>query len=111
MSKFPERLKELRLDNRINQSKLAKYFNYGSSAIANYETGRNEPCFDVLIMIADYFNVSIDYLLGRADQQITKETIKPEEEELLKCFRKLDNETKKDIINIVKKLTDNKRRI
>lgn len=40
---------------------------YGYTAIANYESGRNEPSIRDLIRLADYFQVSVDYLIGRSD--------------------------------------------
>lgn len=104
MSMFPERLKSLRTDRGISQIKLAKYFNYGSTAIANYESGRNEPSFDVLIKIADYFGVSVDYLLGREDKPMIYRNISLEEEDLLKDFRKLNKELQISISELVKKI-------
>ncbi len=62
---FKNRLKELRLNNNITQAELAKKLNYGRTAIANYEAGRTEPSFEALKTIAEFFGVSIDYLLGR----------------------------------------------
>ena len=48
----------------ISQEKLGKSLNYGSTAIANYESGRNEPSIDSLIKIAEVLDVTIDDLLG-----------------------------------------------
>lgn len=104
MSMFPERLRTLRTDRGVSQIKLAKYFNYGSTAIANYESGRNEPSFDVLIKIADYFGVSIDYLLGREDKPMIYRNISLEEEKLLKDFRQLDKEVQIKISELIKKI-------
>ncbi len=47
--------------------KLGEAMNLGESTISQYESGNREPSFDILIRIADYFNVSIDYLLGRSE--------------------------------------------
>jgi len=66
---FKSRLKELRKHRNITQAELAKRLNYGRTAIANYEAGRTEPSFEALNAIAEYFNVSVDYLLGRSDEQ------------------------------------------
>ena len=64
---FPRRLWRLRKSRNINQARLAKMLGYGYTAIANYESGRNEPSLGDLCRIADFFDVSTDYLLGRTD--------------------------------------------
>ena len=62
---FKKRLKELRKEKNCTSKDLGKHLNFGGSAISNYESGRNEPSIDTLIKIAEYFDVSIDYLVGR----------------------------------------------
>lgn len=64
MSIFSERLKMLRKEKGMRQGDLATKLNYGYTAIANYESGRNEPSLKDLIRLADEFNVTIDYLIG-----------------------------------------------
>lgn len=61
------RLKELRKKKGISQQRLATDLNTTQNTISRYETGEREPGIDDLTKIADYFNVSIDYLLGRTD--------------------------------------------
>ncbi len=61
------RLKELRKSKGISQLKLALDLNTNQNTISRYETGEREPGINELIMIANYFNVSIDYLLERTD--------------------------------------------
>ena len=60
-------LKELRKKRKLSQLKLAMELNTSQNTISQYETGVREPCLSELIRIADYFNVSIDYLLERTD--------------------------------------------
>ncbi len=65
---FNERLKELRkTNNNMSQAKLAEQIGYRSTAISNYENGRNLPSIDDLCKISDVFNVTLDYLIGRTD--------------------------------------------
>lgn len=64
---FKDRLKMLRKENRYTQVKLGEMLNYGYTAIANYESGRNQPSIPDLKKIASIFNVSMDYLLGVND--------------------------------------------
>lgn len=61
------RLKEIRKAKGISQLKLAMDLNTNQNTISRYETGEREPGINELIKIADYFNVSIDYLLERTD--------------------------------------------
>lgn len=61
------RLKELRKEKNISQLKLAMDLSMNQNTISRYETGEREADYKTLIKIADYFNVSIDYLLGRTD--------------------------------------------
>ena len=61
------RLKELREKKGISQLKLALELNLNQNSISRYETGIREADYKTLIAFADYFNVSIDYLLERTD--------------------------------------------
>ncbi|MBR5544038.1 MAG: helix-turn-helix transcriptional regulator [Clostridia bacterium] len=61
------RLKELRKKRKISQLKLAMDLQLNQNAISRYETGVREADYSTLIKIADYFDVSIDYLLERTD--------------------------------------------
>ena len=61
------RLKELRKARHITQEKLAMDLNMNQNTISRYETGEREADYRTLILLADYFNVSIDYLLERTD--------------------------------------------
>lgn len=61
------RLKQLRKEKGISQLKLALDLNMSQNTISRYETGEREADYRALILIADYFDVSIDYLLERTD--------------------------------------------
>lgn len=67
MADFAERLKDLRCKNGITQAALGKMLGVRQDAISTYERGRNYPEVRNLIILADYFGVSIDYLVGRTD--------------------------------------------
>lgn len=64
------RLKELRKEKGISQLKLALDLSMNQNTISRYETGEREADYKTLIKIADYFDVSIDYLLNRTDNRI-----------------------------------------
>ncbi len=61
------RLKELRTSKHISQVKLAMDLNMNQNSISRYENGEREADYETLIAFADYFGVSVDYLLGRTD--------------------------------------------
>ena len=61
------RLKEIRKSKGISQLKMSMDLNTNQNTISRYETGEREPGINELIKIADYFNVSVDYLLCRTD--------------------------------------------
>ena len=61
------RLKELRKNKGISQLRWATELNTTQNTISRYETGEREPGIDELIKIADFFNVSVDYLIGRTE--------------------------------------------
>ena len=61
------RIKELRRSRHITQLKMALDLNMTQNTISRYESGEREPGIVELIRIADYFHVSIDYLVGRTD--------------------------------------------
>lgn len=63
------RLKELRKKRNISQLKLAIDLNMNQNTISRYENLEREADYSTLIKIADYFGVSLDYLLGRTDEE------------------------------------------
>ncbi len=62
------RIKELRKAKGISQLKLAMDLNTSQNTISRYETGEREPGISELIKLADYFHVSVDYLIGRTNE-------------------------------------------
>ena len=67
MKVFAERLIELRKEKGLSQFKLSKELGVSRSLICYWETDRAEPTAINIVKIADYFNVSVDFLLGRED--------------------------------------------
>ena len=65
------RLNELRKKKKITQLKLALDLNMNQNSVSRYENGEREADYASLIAFADYFDVSIDYLLGRTDNPKT----------------------------------------
>lgn len=67
MTSFGERLKELRTLKQITQKELANIIGINERSYQNYEINASTPNYKTLLFIADYFNVSLDYLVGRSD--------------------------------------------
>ncbi len=67
MSKFHLRIRELRTSRKLSQQVLADNLGISKSSINMYERGEREPSLDMLEAIADFFNVNMDYLMGKSD--------------------------------------------
>lgn len=102
---FGERLLELRKQKRMNQTELAKCLNVSRSAIAMYECGDRMPSYEVLEAIADYFNVSIAYLLGKE-----KEPIDYSDERLYNINKQLSDDKKELLLVIAQQILDNQQK-
>src|SRR5690606_29724465 len=70
MNAFAVRLRTIRKQRKLTQRELASKLNMSQSTIALYETGDRKPDPDTINKIADFFDVSTDYLLGRSDDTV-----------------------------------------
>ena len=66
-NKFAERLKELLIENGLSQKNLAEKTELGYSTISQWINGKRQPYADYILLIAKYFDVTTDYLLGKTD--------------------------------------------
>ena len=78
MSTLGNNIRFLREENNLTQVALAEILNVGNVAVSQYESGTRVPSDDVKIRIADYFNVSLDYLLGRSQSSTDYKKTKAE---------------------------------
>ena len=62
------RIKEMREDRDLTQSRIADMLNMSQTGYSKYETGENDIPIRVLIALADFYDTSVDYLLGRVDE-------------------------------------------
>lgn len=69
MKIFAQRLKELRKERKKTQTEIAQYLEVGLRAYQYYESATNYPNIPGLIKLADYFEVTTDYLLGRSQER------------------------------------------
>jgi transcriptional regulator with XRE-family HTH domain len=88
---LPERLRELRKEMNLTQEELANKLNLTKANISKYETGRIEPNIETINFLAKFFNVSVDYLLGRTDVRSphsdSENELTEEEKELLEKIK------------------------
>lgn len=61
------RIRDLREDRDLNQTQVAKTLNMSQTGYSKYETGENDVPTGILIKLADFYGVSIDYILGQTD--------------------------------------------
>ena len=108
MAEFKDRLKILRKEKKLTQVKLGEMLNYGYTAIANYESGRNQPAIADLIKIASIFDVSLDYLLGVTDVRhiCLSSEISEELQQLQSDYTQLNQEARADLLMYTKWLLD-----
>lgn len=66
-----ERIKELREKKDLSQKQLAGILHISQSSISEYESGNQQPPIEMLMQLADFFDVNIDYLLGRTNISIS----------------------------------------
>lgn len=87
------RLKELRNEKRLNQEILAAKLNVSQSTISAYEIGERMPDLKTLVAIANFFDVSLDYLAGLTDAKhlIKQSELSPDELDHLHAYRQLSS--------------------
>ena len=92
---FPERLVFLRKQNNLSQYQFAEKLGCSRGLIANYEQGRREPDYNMLLTIASFFRVSVDYLLGKSEK--VEYSYSDDDLEVLKSVRSLKGESQLDL--------------
>ena len=88
MREFGERLKKLRTNKHMTQDELGEIFESpkAQSTVGTWERGVRQPSMEDLVRIAQFFNVSIDYLLGISEEERRVETFKEDNPKELKEF-------------------------
>lgn len=75
-------LKKLRISNNETQNDLANFLGVSRTTYLKYENGLHEPSFETLTKLADHFNVSVDYLLGKTNQKEKHQEKKTTDEDI-----------------------------
>lgn len=101
------RLKEIREDRNLSQQEVATAIETSQTNIARWENGKNEPSYLQLVKLADFYNCSIDFLVGR-DEDFSKVTLQSqivlssEEKDLIKYYRGIEKPARLAIFNTAK---------
>lgn len=90
-----ERLRNLRAKSGKNQDTVAEACDISRIALARYESGQRMPKMNILAKLAEYYGVTVDYLMGRDETQADQHTIDMEDEQL-QLFRSLYNKMDDD---------------
>lgn len=69
---FGDRLRELRKEKKLTQEDIAKMFNISNNAVYSWEVGKTQPSIEIITKLAQYFNVTTDYLLGFNQDDLDK---------------------------------------
>lgn len=97
---FMKNLRLLRNQKNLSQQKLADILHVSQQSVYKYENGVTSPDFQTLMRMADFFDTSIDYLIGYTDishkiEPVTEYKLNPDEEDLIRKYRSLPASSRK----------------
>ncbi len=99
-----EKLKILRKERKLSLKELGKDLGLAESTISLYETGRRQPDYATLLNIANYFNVSVDYLLNRVadnEKEKTPPGLTDGEQMLIELFRQIPKDQQDLVVSMI----------
>ena len=107
MAYYP-RIRDLREDSDKTQAEVAEYIGTHPQYYGSYEKGANEISFERAIMLAKYYNVSLDYIAGLTNTKspIDAPRLSKEQIELIKVMDSLSSKNKKKFIQLLKQLVN-----
>lgn len=103
-------LRKFRIEKGLSQAQLAKILNVAQNTVSNWEKGIREPDLKTTQVLADFFDVSVDYLLGRPDkktsQKVSDSPLSPHDEETTALLEQLHKRPEmKVLFSVSKKAT------
>ena len=101
---FSIRRNELRMNKGLSQRELASIFKVSTGTVGNWEVGTREPDYTTLMKLANFFNVSVDYLLGADEHRKEPDALTTEERRLLEGYREINAAGKKLVMQTVETL-------
>lgn len=100
-------LEQLRLNTGLSQKCVAEKLKINQKTYWSYESGRTQPDLDTLIKLADFFNCSIDYLLGHQPQNVLYlDSLTDEQKEAVELVKQLDNRQVLKVIGYIERIKD-----
>lgn len=92
------RLKEIRMQRNYTQKEIAEVLNITREAYCMYETGARKPHYEVLLFLADFYNISMDYLFER--ETFNGEFLSEKEKSLIEIYRNSDERGKETLLRL-----------
>ncbi|MDY4064667.1 MAG: helix-turn-helix transcriptional regulator [Ligilactobacillus agilis] len=99
-------IRDLRKQKRMSQTELAKIIHVSQQTVTAWETGKAEPSSSAVSNLADYFNVTTDYLLGRPEKKKEKQNVELTDDDIIMTYqgKELSDEDRE----IIKRLMNGK---
>ena len=107
---YISRAKNQIADSDIKQKKLAEIFHISEGALSNYLTGRSEMPVEILVKIAQYFDLSMDYLVGLSDEPRPNMTLTKNEQNMVNQFRQLNQDQRELILQALNLMQEQNKR-
>ena len=102
-----ENLRLLREEHKITQREFAKELGISKTTLCYYEQGKVSPSVEMLIKLADFFNCSIDYLLGHQPQNVLYlDSLTDEQKEAVELVKQLENRQVLKVIGYIERIKD-----
>lgn len=99
---FSKRLKSIREKKGISQNELASFLELSRPTITKYERGEREPDFVTLQKLADFFDVSVDYILGRTDDPKGNNDLDPDLRMISRAAHKMNPKKREKMLELLK---------
>ena len=108
MSSIGARIAHLRAKRGMSQEELAKLLKIGKSTLGMYETDKREPSHETTTRIADYFEVTIDWLLTGRERTMESVILDDHDSKAYELFQKLGDKGKDYILDLMEKMVEQK---
>ena len=97
-----ERLRELRKEKKLSMKELGLMFGLAESTISLYEKGKRQPDNATLIRFADFFGISVDYLLGAEKEKTPPDEVSESEKMLLELFNRVPEDKQELVLQLIR---------
>ena len=110
MMDYVSRAKNQITDSDVKQKELAQIFHVSEAALSNYLTGRSDMPVEILVKIAQYFDLSMDYLVGLSDSPHRPISLTNIEQNMVEQFRQLNADQQELILQNIRLMQEQNRR-